>query len=201
MPLARAVHHDLQFRARPPSRVRQAFVGKRIHLGTPELGQDRATSITVETRSAAGVHSESHPSSPASSVTGSWQFLHQNLTLDSSDPAQLFGDHGGLHGSAGLEARVGVITATGPTWTGDGTHRLDPILRRRQDLHGIGPTERLTAILGDLGQHSLPGQTVPHEHHPAVVTSHTEPAVPRRSELHFDQKPGPTLAHLPTGGS
>ena len=59
----------------------------------------------------------------------------------------------------------------------------DPTRGRGADLHRVRAAEPLPGVLGDLGDHHLPGQGVPHEHHAALVAGHAVPAVRDRADL------------------
>ena len=124
-----------------------------------------------------------------------------HLTLDSGDASKLLGDDERLQSTTRIGSRVGVIAAAGAARSGDGTARVHPVRGRRQDLDGIGSTERSASVLGHPGHHPLTGQPMTNEHDSAFVASHAEPTVSRRTELDLEQKAEPTLGHFPAGGS
>ena len=138
---------------------------------------------------------------PPGAVTGSRQFLDAYLTLDPGNAPQLLGHDRSLQSTACVGSGMRVIAASGTARSGDGAARIHPVRGRRQDLHGIGSTERSASVLGHPGNHSLSWQTVTNEHHPAVVASHAESPVPRCAQFDLEQQPEPALGHLPAGGS
>jgi hypothetical protein len=110
------------------------------------------------------------------------QRLNRHLELDARDAPQLLADHGRLEAALRVEAGVLPVAAATTAWPGVPAAWFDAIGGCHQDLHRVGPGEPGGGV-GDPGQHALPGQRVPDEHHPptglrvARFPGHTPAAV------------------------
>ncbi len=111
--------------------------------------------------------------------------------LDPGEPAQLLGQHVRLQRA--LRGRVDVlqVAAAATARPRPRARRRHPVRGRLQHRHGVGPAERAAGVLVDDGEHPLPRQRVPHEHHAPLRAGDAVPAVSDRADLQLEDAVGP----------
>ncbi len=93
--------------------------------------------------------------------------FHRDLAVQASDPPQLLADHRGLERALGGQGGVLPVATAAAAGARVRAGRRDPVGRRGQDLHRLGPHEA-SGDLGDAGHDPLPRQRVAHEEHRSV---------------------------------
>src|ERR1017187_1058890 len=127
-----------------------------------------AGAVLAQPGHAVGPDREPDPGPPVQPTVVTWQRPDGHVALDARDAPELLADHGRLETALRVEAGVLPVAATTATRPGVPAAWFDAIGGCHQDLHRVGPGEPGRG-LGDPGQHPLPRQRVPDEHHPAAT--------------------------------
>ena len=179
MPALIVIEHHVEVVAASPPRALQT--GKHVlgKLAAPQVGDEIAAVITMETGTTIGTDIQSYPGSPALRVAGADRLGHA-FPCVIPQPRKLIGDNVALDLACGRRSDEGHITATGAIHPGNRTQRLDPVIRRLKHLKSVSVPVR-AALSGDPNPHQFFRQCVADEHHPAIVTGDATAAVGRRT--------------------
>src|SRR5215208_926843 len=146
---------------------------------------DCVRTMCPKTGSATVINVVSHSRAPAEALCAvrSVGRLNHVSPVDSRESAKLLSEDLGLQPALRSEIDVLEVAASAQPRTGDRARRSDPIRAGPQNLHRICPPVTIMTVVGDLDLHSLTGQRVADEDHPALVSSYAVSAVGDRIDL------------------
>jgi hypothetical protein len=140
---------------------------------------DRVRTMCPKTGSATVIYVVANPRAPAEALCAvrSVDRLNHANPVDSRESAKLLSDDLGLQPALRSQIDVLEVAASAQAGTGDRARWSDPIRAGPQNPHRICPPVTIMAVVGDLDLHSLTGQRVADEDHPALVSSYAVSAV------------------------
>jgi len=122
-----------------------------------------------------------HPGPPAEAVGITGHRLHSHVDLQSSQPAQLFGQY--LRLQLALPRHRNMLKVAAPAAAGYRARWDHPVGTRLNDLGDLAPPHARLGIVGDAHPHPLTRNAVPDEHHAPVEPSDAVTAVGYRAQL------------------